>query len=211
MDYIHQGRTNILIESATPDNSLIVALPGGSGSPAALQTATQLEVLFPNKHILYVAPDTTIGSLWRLLDAAQVDFHYISGLLNAVASQYNIPFASISFFGVSMGAMKALRVANILDEVPFKGVVCISGTYQSPENYDAKTKVLMINNINDTTVAFDGGGVYNSVHSTYKLVAKSLAVFEPVLIGTSSGDNHSYNAIKASYPALESKIQGFLA
>ena len=211
MNYEFLGRTNILTIPTTPDNSLIVALPGGGGSPASLQTATQLEAIFPNKHILYVAPDTSIGSLWRLLDTAQADFHYLNGLINAIASQYNIPFASISLFGVSMGAMMALRVANILDEVPFKGVICISGTYQSPENYDAKTKVLMVNNINDTTVPFDGGGAYNSVSSAYKVIAKSLEVFSPVLIGKSNTDNHGYTAIKATYPALEAKIQEFLA
>lgn len=211
MNYEFSGRVNVLTVPTTPDNSLVVALCGGTGSPSNMQTTTQLETVLPNKYILYVAPDTSIGSLWRIGDAAQVDFHYINGIINAIASQYNIPFANISLFGVSLGVMMALRVVNILDEVPFKGVVCVSGVYQSPEIYDAKTKILMVNNINDTTVAFDGGGSYVSVPSTYKLIAKSIEIFEPVIIGKASGDNHSYLAIKASYPALEAKIQGFLA
>jgi len=211
MNYPFTGRTNILTVPTAPDGSLIVALCGGTGSPTNMQTTTQLETVFPNKYILYVAPDTNAGSLWRIGDAAQVDFHYINGLVNSVTSQYIIPYANVSFVGVSLGAIMALRIVNILDEVPFKGVVCISGVYQSPETYDAKTKVLMVNNINDATVPFDGNSTYVSVPSTYRVIAKSLDVFEPVLIGKSSGDNHSYLAIKAAYPALESKIQGFLA
>lgn len=211
MNLPFSGRTNILTVPTTPDGSLIVALCGGTGSPTNMQTTTQLETIFPNKYILYVAPDTNAGSLWRIGDAAQVDFHYINGLVNSVTSQYAIPYSNVSLFGVSLGVMMALRVVNILDEVPFKGVVCISGVYQSPEIYDAKTKVLMVNNINDATVPFDGGGAYVTVPSTYKAIAKSLEVFSPILIGKSSGDNHGYTAIKASYPALENKIQEFLA
>jgi poly(3-hydroxybutyrate) depolymerase len=216
--YSFLGRTNELTTPPSHDGKLKVCVHGGGGNPLSMKAELDMETLFPNSPVLYVSSDTTnvADNLWRIQDINHRDTMYLAAILHHVSYSLGISYSQTQLIGVSMGAMAALRAANLLHKLKLNSVVAISGTLQDPvtDSFDYKERVLMVNSTKDTKVTFFENGTYNSVVSTQQKISGVVDVFETVEIAEESSTvgflYHTLAEIKLLYPNFNNRIKEFL-
>lgn len=215
-----QDRENVVIEPTNPNGRWICAIHGGYGSPDQMRVTTQLEVLFPNHHILFpkgdaILPDGQGGFAlgWRLKDEEKIDNRFLADSLEQFLKAYDLSYKDGCVLGVSNGAMAGMRLLSHIDEMNINSFVGISGTYNSPETFDFKGRVLMINHSLDTIVPKNGNATYNSVTETLESMFQTCEVVETVNIIKSVSDPdykyHNWDELNAIYPLAE-RIQFFV-
>ena len=174
MDYIFQERTNILVEPATPDGSLIIAFHGGYGSPLDFQTTLNIESVCPDSYVLYVDAADDNGDLWRS-GTNGTDVAYVHSLYQKVIYDYPLINASnVHLIGHSNGGMMVYKVAAFLDELNFKTLTILAGCYMCPEIFDSQASVYHVHGDEDSIVPIAGNALYPSLAQT-KLKVKVAA------------------------------------
>lgn len=215
-----QGRDNLVVEPASPNGKWICAIHGGYGSPDQMRVTTQLEVSFPNHHILFpkgdaILPDGQGGFAlgWRLKDEEKIDNRFLADSLEQFLKTHGLAYKDGCVLGISNGAMAGMRLLSHIDEMGVGSLVAISGTYNSPETFDYKGRALLINHKLDKIVPRNGNAAYNSVTGTIEVIDSSVKEFELVSLKTGVADPdykyHSWDELDAIYP-LGERIQFFV-
>lgn len=204
MDYIHEGRTNLLEIPATSDGSLIVALHGGFGNPLDLKTIIQLELEFPDSYVLYADADDAASNLWASNDNDR-DVVYLQGLIHKVKLEYPaINKDNIHIIGHSNGAMMGYKLCAYLDEAKYKSLTVISGAYTCPEVFDFKGSVLHIHGGSDTIVPLLGSNLYEPITTTIEKVSAN-GLNNTFKIITNA--EHELSALMSKYPDFYADIR----
>lgn len=213
-------RDNVVIVPISPNGKWINAIHGGYGSPDQMRVTTQLEVLFPNHHILLskgdaILPDGNGGFAlgWRLKDQEKIDNRYLADTLEQFLKQYGLLYKDGGVLGVSNGDMAGRRLLSHIDEMNVGWFVGVSGTYNSPETFDYKGRALLINHKFDKVVPMNGSAAYTSVIDANNIVEDSVEEFEMVslskLVADPDYNYHSWDEINAIYN-LEQRIVDFI-
>lgn len=207
MDYLFQGRTNILVEPTNPDGSLVLAYHGGYGTPTNFQNGLNIESVLPNSYVLYLDADNAALNLWRAGDN-NADVAYTLSILQDIADTYPlIDLTNVHLIGHSNGGMMCYKVAAFLDELNFKTITVISGSYLCSEVFDSTAKVLHIYGDDDSIVPVDGNDAYPPLSETKAKVkvAGTNPRFSEIL-----GAGHDLVDIKAAYSDMLTDIKNHM-
>lgn len=199
MDYIHDNRTNILIEPASADGSLILALHGGFGNPTDFQIDIDLESVLTSSYIIYLDADDAMANLWRS-GVNGVDVAYVHSLYQRLLTEFpDINADNVHLIGHSNGGMMCYKLAAFLDELNFKTITVLAGVYICPEVFDSQAKVLHIYGDEDNIVPPNGNTTYPPIADTKAKVkvAGTNPKFTEVL-----GMGHNIESIKLACPDL---------
>lgn len=216
-------RNNIIFEPVSPNGRWIIAIHGGYSSPEQMRTSTALELLFSNHYICYAEADKILpdgnGNLvyrgWRSNGNDKTDVRFLNDLTDEFTKQYNLSYENGGIIGPSNGGMIGSRLAAVLDEMGIGFLVMISSTYTSPETFDFKGRVLMINSINDKIVPYKGNAIYKSVEESITYIRESAVLCESVILNDKVSDEanfnyHTWDEIRSLYPNLEQRIVDFV-
>ncbi|MDA0780685.1 MAG: hypothetical protein PQ612_06085 [Rickettsiales bacterium] len=216
------NRENVIVEPVNPNGKWILSLHGGYGSPDQMKATTALQTLFPEHYICFAQGDKILadanGNLvhrgWRLKDEEKVDNRFLSDLLEEFLKQYGLSYKNGGIISASNGAMAAMRLLSHIDEMSVDFLVSVSGTYNSPEDFDFTGRILTINHQLDSIVPYSGSAIYEALDVTIEKFKDSAEVLESILLNKKLQDPnstyHTWDELKSIYPNFDQRLKLFV-
>ncbi|MEM8641672.1 MAG: alpha/beta hydrolase [Cyanobacteria bacterium P01_G01_bin.54] len=143
-----------------PPQQLLIALHGWGANQTDLTIFSQLldrpdtQFIFPNAPFAH--PQIPNGRAWYALERSDPEGlaqsrQWLRELLLGLAADTSVPLTEMILLGFSQGGAMTLDVGN---QLPLKGLCCLSGYPHSPLQVDVKTPppVLMIHGSEDAIV-----------------------------------------------------------